>query len=118
MQLLNMWIRKDVSKIQDVLDILSNERVPQEPKCLGPFKIRDASLSKNSIREYILVLLTNLKRLNKPVHMDIVPPVSSSVDKAIMYLDIGCPELAMQMEESKDGSFPPNLMWDIHNSIL
>ena len=82
---------------------------------LEGLKVRDPRLSIEALAEYVTQLLVHLKRFNKPVPADVAIFSATPQEKAVRYLELGCPHLAVRMEGYRD--LDPCLRWAIDSSL-
>ena len=108
------YLRKDGSEISRIISS-SSHSVRHLDGSLQGLKVRHTRLSTEAFAEYVTHLLFHLKRFNKPVPRDVAIIFPTPQDKAVRYLELGCPHLAVRMEGYRD--LDPCLRWAIDSSL-
>jgi hypothetical protein len=110
LMLLWAWIKKESQHLS-----FQPAEYMHDDTTKSDFKVRNPSLCRLSIREYKLLVLGKLKRLQQPVDMEMAGPVISQEDLAISYLEMGCPDLATKLPSFSE--FHASLKWAINHGI-
>lgn len=108
------YIWKDGSEMGNIISSHSHS-VRHLDESLEGLKVRDPRLSIEALAEYVTQLLVHLKRFNKPVPADVAIISATPQEKAVRFLELGCPHLAVRMEGYRD--LGACLRWAIDSSL-